>query len=256
MKIKFLLVIITVGLSLPATNSICIAGSDEHGAIYPQNSYDEFFTDADKFLNKYVSSGLVEYTAVKKDQASLDRLVSMIANLTATVDKQSEMAFLINTYNILVIKSVIDNYPAVSSPLKVEGFFSNKHFVVRGEKLSLDDIEKVKLLSVYKDQRIHFVLVCAAMGCPPLSSRAYVPESLQTQIEAQTSLVLNDDKFIRVYQTDKKIGLSEIFKWYQNDFGGSEQTAVSYINKYREHVLPKSFQVGYYTYDWKLNDRK
>jgi len=46
--------------------------------------------------------------------------------------------------------------------------------------------------------------------------------------------------------------LSQIFKWYTDDFGGSRSTVIDFINSYRE--IPISDKTGYYPYDWTLND--
>jgi hypothetical protein len=40
-------------------------------------------------------------------------------------------------------------------------------------------------------------LVCGAIGCPPLINEAYLPNTLEAQLETQTKIALNEN-FIKV----------------------------------------------------------
>ena len=117
--------------------------------------------------------------------------------------------FYLTTYNFLVIKPVSNEYP-IKSVMDVAGFFDQKHQVA-SESLSLNEIEKQQLLPVYKDPRFHFVLVCGAVGCPPLINSAYKVDRIEKQLEFQSFLAMNNNDFIRV--NEKETELSEIFRW-------------------------------------------
>ena len=168
------------------------------------------------------------------------------------LDILTQKAFWINVYNVIVIKSVIENYP-VESPLSISGFFDKKKHTVGMEKLTLNEIENDKIRSRFNDPRVHFVLVCAGLGCPPIINKAYLPEILDTQLEKQTRLALNDSKFIRLNERKNKVAVSEIFKWYLKDFATSQSELISYINSYRDEKIPTDYKLEYYPYDWKLN---
>ena len=113
---------------------------------------------------------------------------------------------------MLVIKQIIDNFP-ISSPKEVVGFFDDNEFLVAGQDITLNQIENEILRSVYKDPRIHLVIVCGARGCPPITDYSYTPENLEEQLELQTTLSINDDKFIngkdiskeKIFQLTKKV---------------------------------------------------
>ncbi len=213
----------------------------------------DFFKESDAFFSKYVQDGKVAYSEIHLNSEKLDKLTDDINSysLEQASDKE-EKAFYINAYNILVIKGIVDNYP-LQSPLDKEGFFDKVKYKVAGETLTLNEIENIKLRDKYKDPRIHFVLVCAALSCPELISSAYHPESLEKQIESRTIKSLNDSEFIRV--SESKIAISEIFKWYAEDFGG-KNNFVNYINKYRKDKLPANTTLDFYAYDWALNEKK
>ncbi len=225
------------------------ANSDPGGT-----GYSEFFESADRFLKKYVVSGKVDYASVSKNERSLDELIEMAVLLPPSGDGAREKAFWINVYNLLVIRSVIDHYPEIKSPLGVSDFFNGERFRIRGTMYSLDKIEKETLFPKYPDARIHFVLVCAAKGCPPLLKGAYLPEKLESQLQSQTRRALNDPGFIRLDDEKKSIAISELFKWYKHDYEREEGTVRKFINKFRDTGLPADYKMFYYSYNWDLND--
>ena len=110
-----------------------------------------FLDKSDAFFRTYVRDNRVDYAAVKKNPALLDKLVDFIE--TAKVGdytKEEYMSFGINSYNLLVIKTVVDNYP-MTSPLEVSGFFDGIKVTVAGKKTTLNNYEKKELLQRYKD---------------------------------------------------------------------------------------------------------
>ncbi len=224
--------------------------------VSAQTTMNGFFGEADKFFKSYVSSGLVDYGAIKRTPAKLHGLVKYIgiASLSNS-SKQEKKAFYINAYNILVINQIIKNYP-LKSPMDVGGFFDKNKHKIAGESLALNDIENKKLRAVYKDSRLHFVLVCAALSCPTIANYAYKPATLEQQLNARTRLALNSRSFIQLKSADKKVLISEIFKWYKADFTNATGTLTAYLNKYRKMKVPADYKVGYYTYNWTLNKKK
>ena len=220
--------------------------------LQAQNDLPSFLSSTDQFLKKYVQSGSVDYQKLSENSADLESLVSFVAkaSLTNFSDLEKE-AFYINAYNLLVINQVLENYP-VNSPQAVGGFFDVKKHLVSNEKITLNALEKEKLLAATQDPRLHFVLVCAAKGCPKIANFAYLPDALETQLEERTRLALNDPEFIRVNESNKKAELSEIFTWYKQDFQKNGSSVLDFINKYRTQKL-EGYQIGSYTYDWTLN---
>lgn len=213
-------------------------------------SLDAFFTDTDAFLKKWVVNGKVDYAGIKADRAGLDALYATIgAADLSQADKQTQTAFYINAYNLVTIYSVVSKMP-ISSPLDVTGFFDAKKHQVAGSYLTLNELENKKLRP---DPRVHFVLVCAANGCPKLRSEAYMPAKVQEQLDAATRAAVNDNTFIRVNNDGKTVMLSQIFDWYKDDFIKSDGSDLAFINKYRTTKIPESYKKEFYTYDWKLN---
>jgi hypothetical protein len=191
-----------------------------------------FFEKTDTFLKASVSNGSVNYKAIYDNSESLDEILQLAKKVVVTKEnKEVYQAFWINAYNIAVIKGIIDNYP-IQSPLDKNGFFDKTTYELGGKKITLNDIENKMLRMNFEDARVHFVLVCGAKGCPPLIPEAYTPEKLEQQVNKQTIKALNNDLFIQV--SKKKVALSEIFKWYREDFISMDQNEIDFINIYRE----------------------
>jgi len=210
-----------------------------------------FFKNADAFLKSHVQNNLIDYQAASKDEL-LTSLISSIENANLTnVDSRTRQAFYVNAYNLLVIQSAIDAYPT-KSVLDVKGFFDGQKHIVAGEQITLNELEKERLFRLNSDPRFHFVLVCGALGCPPLANFAYLPALLEAQLESRTKLALNDPNFIR--SNGKQVQLSKIFQWYAKDFGGSNAAMIEFINIYRSQKIPADTKIGYYEYDWTIND--
>jgi len=224
---------------------------------FANHKQDVFFNNVDQFLKAHVSStGLVNYAEIKKNQTELNEIVNEIAHFKLGAEKSNlNLAFYINAYNILTIKNVVNHYP-LKSPLDVNGFFDKIKFDVAGEKLVLNDIENKKIRPIYKDSRIHFVLVCAAQSCPKLMNYAYKPSLVEKQLEERTKATLNDTSFIRIKNDSKIILFSEIFKWYKDDFLAEAKSLTEYLNKFGEKnpKISNSFKEDFYPYIWKLNN--
>jgi hypothetical protein len=210
-----------------------------------------FFKEADAFLKKHVSNGLVDYESLKKESGDLEKLVNMIKS-EPYLKGDEEKAFLINAYNILAIRTVVESMP-MDNPTKVIGFFEKEAFAVHEARTSLNKLEKEMLYAKFKDPLLHLVLVCAAKGCPKLPSKAYMPQNLSSQLEEQAATVINEKGFIRVDKSGQ-LQLSEIFEWYLEDFGG-KKGMMDFITKYYNGKIQDPKNYGHYEYDWSLNTK-
>ncbi len=212
-----------------------------------------FFTKANSFFGMHVTDGKVDYKAIHANSTSLDQLLVLAKNAAPNEeDKLSFQAFWINAYNLAVIKGIVANYP-INSPLDQSGFFDKTTYNLAGLAITLNDIENKMLRAKFNDPRVHFVLVCGALGCPPIINKAYLPTTLENQLESQTIMAINNPDFIRV--KGKKVQVSEIFKWYNQDFETNKSTLVGFINRYKKEPLVDNSKISYYSYNWNLNGK-
>ncbi|MDH5382633.1 MAG: DUF547 domain-containing protein [Cyclobacteriaceae bacterium] len=213
------------------------------------NSLSVYFEKTDLFFKTYAHNGNFDYQSLKKNDKSLQELIKMVGESKPTASQKK--AFYINAYNILVIKAVLNHYP-LKSVMDIDGFFDKLKHKVAGEMLTLNELEKGKLMPIDHDARLHFVLVCAAKSCPPLASFAFRPEKLDAQLNERTKLAMNTSWFIRVNKSTKTVEASKIFDWYKNDFGDTSGI-LPYINKYKSVKIPSGYKLAFYEYDWSLN---
>jgi hypothetical protein len=194
----------------------------------------------------------------------LNQLSSVKAEEFAGWNKNQKMAFLINAYNAFTIKLIIDHKP-VKSIKKIGGLLSTpwkiRFIPLLGKELTLDEIEHERLRPVFKDPRIHFAVVCASVGCPRLQQEAFVPEKIEEQMDRATREFLKDQTRNKIEVKDSKtiLHLSNIFKWYAADFGGTSNLA-GYVIPYsplsqedKVKALRQESEIKYLDYDWNLN---
>jgi len=185
----------------------------------------------------------------------LNAAVSAFENFDASsVSGNTAKAFWINAYNVMVIKSVVENYP-VSSPMDVAGFFDKKKHKVGGKSVTLNEIENSILRKKFPDARLHFALVCAARSCPPIINKAYTSSNIESLLTQQTKKALNNASFLKVNKASKKAEFSKIMEWYGSDFKREASDLIAYANKYRTEKIPSDYKVSFYSYNWKLNGK-
>ncbi|MFK7899760.1 MAG: DUF547 domain-containing protein [Cyclobacteriaceae bacterium] len=217
-------------------------------------SLDSFIKKTDAFLKKNVSNGKVDYQAISTAPAQLNELVNEVSTMSvSSFSKGQKLAFYINAYNVLVIKGIASKYP-VASPMDISGFFDKTKHMIANESLSLNELENKKV-RVYKDARIHFALVCAAISCPELINEAYDPSTVNQQLQKKAIASINNANFSRVKSKSSSVYISEIFKWYSGDFIKEGESIIRYLNTFRKNPIPKDYANKSYPYSWNINKK-
>jgi len=210
----------------------------------------------EKLLKKHVDNkGGVNYAAWKEnaeDKAALDAFVTAIGSASVEGDDSGKLAFYINAYNALVLKSVIDRYP-IESVMKVPGFFKEAKHTVAGRELTLDQLENEVIRKEFAEPRIHFVLVCAAKSCPPLQRKAATTKNLEGFLESSAKSFIPKATKVK----EGKITTSKLFEWFKDDFVTKEGSVPKYLAKYapehKEALLSEGAAITFGHYSWKLN---
>ncbi|AUP80222.1 DUF547 domain-containing protein [Flavivirga eckloniae] len=211
-----------------------------------------FFEKADSFFKTNVANGKVAYSKINSNKAPLDEVLKLAESVSVSKsDAKNYQAFWINAYNLSVIKGIINNYPT-KSPLDHKGFFDKTTYSLARKKITLNDIEHKLLRAQFNDARFHFVLVCGALGCPPLINKAYLPSTLNAQMDVQTKKALNGS-FLKVNTKKKRVQASQIMEWYKGDFTMNGKTEIDFINTYRTEKIPNNFKLSYFPYNWNVN---
>ena len=204
-------------------------------------------------MKEYVNAeARVDYARLKAHgRPKLDEYLRQIAE-----GPPKDKAALINAYNALTVKWVLDHYP-VKSIWQTPHPFSEVRHIVNGEKVSLDDIEG--RLRKMGDPRIHGALVCAARSCPPLRREAYTSERVEAQLDDNVRQWLANDKLNQFDPGRRTAHVSSIFKWYKGDFDAAAGSFEKFLAKFAPSgsgafLLEPGAGVKFNDYNWGLND--
>ena len=223
----------------------------------------------DEFLGRYLDashpSGInrMAYGSVTpSDRAALDSYLEGLQNVTVTgLNSKEQKAFWINLYNAFTVKVILDNYP-VDSILKIsKGLFNTgpwdmKLMRIEGQDVSLNDIEHRILRPIWKDNRIHYAVNCASLGCPDLHGVAYTADNAEQLLDKAARDYVNHPRGVKF--EGNRLEASSIYSWYMVDFGGNKASLLKHLAEYAEPELAAKLQ-NYtgsvkYSYDWSLNE--
>jgi hypothetical protein len=225
------------------------------------------FSPWNQLLQEYVNDrGQVDYARWQQEAEGAlgDWLKSLRAVSLEELPTDDQLALLINLYNALTIQQVLATYPITSICPKILEipnwlafwrFFNRKVFDLKGTPLSLNVIEHGILRQQFKEPRIHFALVCAAMGCPLLRNEAYLPDIVEAQLETDTNNFIHNTDKVLFDQDSGILYCSKIFKWYAKDFLQVADSIPAYISQYLTEYpeVSQAIAVQYLPYSWDLN---
>lgn len=224
----------------------------------------------DTLLRKYCDlDGYVNYQAWHDSQADtlqLDQYLSHLsqANPQLAASQASKLAFWVNAYNAVTVKGILREYPTSSirnHTAKLVGYniWDDLLLPVGGKNYSLNQMEH-EVLRKMGEPRIHFAIVCASIGCPPLLNQAFTPESLDAQLTHNAKRFFADpEKFAATSRGELK--LSKILQWFPKDFGPDQAAQLRKIAPFlptqEAQTLATSgrARISYLDYDWNLNDQ-
>jgi len=197
------------------------------------------------------------------DKKSLDTYLQQLQKVKiSSLNKEEQKAYWVNLYNSLTVKVILDHYP-VKSIMDIDispGLFSNgpwdaKLLQIEEEEMSLNDIEHRILRPIFKDNRLHYALNCASLGCPNLQPVAFTSSNIEELLETSSKEYINSPRGAQFIKN--KLQVSSIYKWFQVDFGGSEEGVINHLQKYATDNLAntlKTYKKGLrFDYDWGLN---
>jgi hypothetical protein len=228
----------------------------------------------DGLLQAHVREGLVDYDAFARAPEFEAYLRSLAAFDPGSLPREEQLAFWINAYNAYTIKLIIKHGERVSIRninksvgfIKGNGPWREKLAAIGGAVYTLDFIEQQIIRPTFREPRIHFALVCAAMGCPPLRSEAFTGARLDEQLDDQArAFLLHSPAKNRVDTATGTVFVSPIFKFrdYEQDFGGSKAAVARFIARYYPEGPAKALlergawtRWEYTAYDWTLNSQE
>ncbi|MDH4395020.1 MAG: DUF547 domain-containing protein [Limnobacter sp.] len=221
-------------------------------------SYQQAMATFDAVLKKHVDAqGRVNFVAIAQAPQALESVVRFIANESpanrpAVYDTpQKVLAYHINAYNALAMYAVVkEGIPQALKGFTFFRFFLFNRVVVGGESMSLYSYEN-KIIRKLGDPRIHFALNCMSVGCPQLPQDIFEPTKLNQQLDAEAREFFADPRQLVV--KDNVVMVSEILKFFTEDFLAAAPSLQAYINKYAPTPVPMDSKIEFIKYDWTVN---
>lgn len=225
-------------------------------------------------LQKYYDPARgMDYARLKaNDAATLQNLRQQLGRAdVAAMNRNEQLAYWINVYNVNVVATVVEHYPVESirdistDPIVRLNVFRKERVPFGGAMLSLDDVEHEKIRKGFRDPRIHFAINCAAKSCPPIRPEAFTGTRVSAQLDDQTRRFLNGPLGVRFGKKGDTLVMhvTKIVDWFGDDFDRWGGGKVAFI---RRHLMPEKqrlidrasgkIDIEYDDYDWALNDWK
>lgn len=236
----------------------------------------------DQILDLYVRDGMVYYRALRGDRRLLDGYVSSLGGASlASAGRADQIAFWLNAYNAIVLRTVIDHYPIgqrsnqypARSIRQIPGAFEVLKHQVAGKSLTLDQIEQT-ILPAFADPRVFLALGRGAMGSGRLRSEAFDPDTLERQLAEVAAECVSREQCVAIDRNANKMEVSSIFSWRSQEFATAyadkaapvfasrspiERAVIAVIAPRltaieKDFLSKNQFKVEFSRFDWSLND--
>ncbi len=235
-------------------------------------------------------NGMVNYRMLKQKKPDLKNLLDEFDKLDPNEynswPKEDKIAFWLNTYNLQLLRIIVDNYPIQASRIHlvfwpptsirhIKGIWSDYKFMVMDEEFTLGEIDRRVFRKGFDEPLVFFAISQASLSGPPLRNEPYYGYKLYSQLDDQAKRFLSSPLAFKIDGKDKAIYLSTILEpnWYGREFVskyGTDkkfkdqqpevQAVLNFITKY----IPKqsvsfleveNYSVNYLNYDWRLNEQ-
>lgn len=202
--------------------------------------------------------GEVDFDGLAKNPTDLKAFVDYVARVSPEAapalfpTNESRLAYHINAYNALAMYNVIDSgMPKSLSGLTKVGFFVFKRFSIGGKSMSLYTYEN-EVIRPLGDERVHFALNCMSVGCPRLPKVPFTAGELNEQLDRETRRFFAEPRNLQLAPERKTVRLSEILKFYTEDFQRRSPSLIAYVNQYVSEKIPDDYEVEFIDYDWTV----
>jgi len=253
-----------------------------------------FYDEYSEILINYVNTnGNVDYRMLKRKKLLIKNLQQQLNKLEPEIymswPVNDKIAFWINTYNIQLLKIIMDNYPIESPRIlrllwpadsirhinKNIGGIENQKFMVMDEEFTLGEIKQRFFGKEFNEPRALLGISGACRSGPPLRNKPYSGENLDEQLNQQAKDFLSNNKVFDITRKEQKVYLSAMFQpnWYGEYFIGKYGTdkkfkdyesAIRAVLNFISNYIPEEnvhfleteiYSVEFKKYNWGLNEK-
>ncbi len=218
-----------------------------------------------RLLNEHVDEdGYVNYAKLQKHPDLLNTYIESLAIASwKNFGRDEKLAFLINAYNACTLRLILDFWDT-GKLTSIRGIpatsrWDHVRWQLGPEILSLNQIEHKLIRPDFNEPRIHFALVCGAIGCPRLRNEAYDPAKLEMQLEDQMLYSHQRPRWLKYDVQNQLVYLTPLYKWYKNDFKQEGASLLAYAARYAPKLKKdlnhgSNPEIKWLDYDWTLNN--
>jgi len=230
-------------------------------AIQVQHPASYEFAKYDKLLHDFVDAdGLVDYSSLKKSgllNLAVDELATISPDKFPT--REARLCYWINAYNLLILKTICDNYPVTSIRL-----LGNKpsltKYIVASDIYSVKDVLETRLAGNFGDEPLAtFVVNGGAQGYPPLINHVIEPTHLKADEQANLYKFANDPRNSKYDDVTNRFSIAPYFQFYSDEYSVSFDSPHALVNScMKKHINTGSVSMicDYLPhFNWMLNDK-
>jgi uncharacterized membrane protein YdjX (TVP38/TMEM64 family) len=246
--------------------SVVMVERYEPGSGGPRVDHSAF----DAILRQHVNpGGGVDYAALIADPQPLLAYNRSLADVPWNdLGRDERLALLINAYNSFTLELMVEWLPRAGiagiRDIPAERRWEDRRWDIGGNVWSLNQIEHEQIRPYFIEPRIHWAVVCAAVGCPPLRPEAYVADRIDEQLADQERIIHTDgSRWFRFDERGGVVHLTQLYNWYAGDFEQvvESQDVLGYVRKRVRGVdealnAGRSLRIAFVHYDWAINDQR
>jgi len=242
------------------------------------------------FFSTYIDDyGRVDYKTLRRKRLDLISAQSQYSDVKPDVynnwAKEDKLAFWINTFNLCIIRGIVDNYPIIPSRFKVifypansimqiDGIWDKMPFNIMGENYTLTEIEQKILRTQFEEPRICLAISYASEGSAPMRREPYTGAKLDGQLNDQAKRFLATEIGFKIDRNEPALYLSPVFDWYSAKFvakypadkqfldkPAGQASILTYVSKHvsrkdADWLGRKIFSVKWIRFNWMLNEQR
>jgi uncharacterized membrane protein YdjX (TVP38/TMEM64 family) len=221
----------------------------------------------DAILKSHVNeNGGVDYDALKAKPEPLREYIASLENAPFDeMGRDEKLALLINAYNAFTLELIVEWMDQGISSIRdipPDKQWDDKRWNIGGNLWSLNQIEHEQVRPKFREPNIHFALVCAAVGCPPLRAEAYTGTRVNELLEDQARIVHTEgSRWFHLDVQANVLHLTPLYDWYGGDFEQVAGSVLDHAAKYSNDLAKllesgKQPAIEWLDYDWSLNSQE
>lgn len=176
----------------------------------------------------------------------------------STFNKDEQLAFWVNLYNVIVLNKIIEEYPISNTKRLRKGsgsFWQEKATTIEGVSLSLTDIENI-LFANWDSPLVIYGLWQGSIGGPTLPRQAFTGENVWALLERNAKEFVNSNRGVNPKKG--RLEVSEFYEWTKAAFNNSDAEVENHIHRYADRGFMGDISgydgVAYKYYDWSIAD--